>query len=228
MQLYLGDCLIEMAKIPDNSINCIVTDPPYRVISGGQTKTASTFYKGGDWKNDGKIFIHNDFKFTVEFLDLLYQKMVPQSHIYWFTNFLNLSEFLVLFEKSKFRTHNLLVWDKGNKGFVNRWYRKNAEYIILGYKGKARRIYNPSSATIHRFNLPKFKEHPTEKPTELLEYYIQNSTLTGETVFDPFMGSGSTGVACINTSRNFIGIEKDEKYFEIAKSRIEKNQIPAS
>ena len=66
----------------------------------------------------------------------------------------------------------------------------------------------------------KFK-HPTQKPVALLEYLIKTYTLEGETVLDNCMGSGSTGVACLNTNRNFIGIEKDDKYFEIAKKRIE-------
>ena len=67
----------------------------------------------------------------------------------------------------------------------------------------------------------KGKVHPTQKPVALLEYLIKTYTLEGETVLDNTMGSGSTGVACINTKRNFIGIEKDDKYFEIAKKRIE-------
>ena len=64
--------------------------------------------------------------------------------------------------------------------------------------------------------------HPTQKPTDLLEYLIKTYTLENETVLDNCMGSGSTGVACINTKRNFIGIEKDDKYFKIAEDRIEK------
>jgi len=70
--------------------------------------------------------------------------------------------------------------------------------------------------------------HPTQKPVALLEYLIKTYTLEGETVLDNCMGSGSTGVACVNTNRNFIGIEKDEKYFEIAKKRIEEHLTTAS
>jgi site-specific DNA-methyltransferase (adenine-specific) len=66
--------------------------------------------------------------------------------------------------------------------------------------------------------------HPTQKPVALLEYLIKTYTIEGETVLDNTMGSGSTGVACVNTGRNFIGIEMDDKYFEIAKNRIEKTQ----
>jgi site-specific DNA-methyltransferase (adenine-specific) len=68
------------------------------------------------------------------------------------------------------------------------------------------------------------KLHPTQKPVALLEYLIRTYTIEGETVLDNTMGSGSTGVACVNTGRNFIGIEMDDKYFEIAKNRIEKAQ----
>lgn len=64
------------------------------------------------------------------------------------------------------------------------------------------------------------KIHPTEKPTTLIEGLIELLSKEGETIFDPFMGSGTTGIACINTKRKFIGIEKDDKYFEIAKNRI--------
>ena len=83
---------------------------------------------------------------------------------------------------------------------------------------------------IIKFNIPKIefgkgkKYHPTQKPVALLEYLIKTYTNAGETVLDNCMGSGSTGVACVNTSRNFIGMELDEKYFEIAKARIEKAQ----
>ena len=72
------------------------------------------------------------------------------------------------------------------------------------------------------------KLHPTQKPVALLEYLIKTYTLDGETVLDNCMGSGSTGVACVNTGRNFIGIEKDDKYFEIAKKRIEEHLTTAS
>ena len=75
--------------------------------------------------------------------------------------------------------------------------------------------------SILRFNKDINKFHPTQKPVELLEYLIKTYTNENETVLDNCMGSGSTGVACVNTNRNFIGIELDEKYFNIAKERIE-------
>ena len=71
-----------------------------------------------------------------------------------------------------------------------------------------------------KVNYKKKAQHPTEKPVEVMNYLIKTYTKEGDIIFEPFMGSGSTGVACVKTNRNFIGIELDEKYFEIAKSRI--------
>ena len=221
MKLYNGDCLEVMKLIPDNSVDCIITDPPYKVISGGQTKTANAFYKG-KWKNNGKIFKHNEVDFNENFMGEMFRVMKEQSHIYFFTNFLNLNKFLTLFEKSDFYIHNLLVWEK--KPVVNRWYLKNAEYVIFAKKGKAKSINNKGSKTVHKFDVPKNKTHPTQKPIDLIEYYIKNSTNENDTVLDMFMGSGTTGVACCNTNRDFIGIELDKHYFKIAEQRI-KNEL---
>jgi site-specific DNA-methyltransferase (adenine-specific) len=98
---------------------------------------------------------------------------------------------------------------------------KNAEFIIMLRKGKANYINNQESKQCMQFSNVKNKIHPTEKPILLFENLIKNSTLENQIVLDPFMGSGTTGVACKNLNRNFIGIEMDENYFEIAKARIE-------
>ena len=86
---------------------------------------------------------------------------------------------------------------------------------------KAKKINNVGSKTVHKFKNEINKLHPSEKPVSLMELYVANSTNEGDTVLDFTMGSGTTGVACKNLNRNFIGIELDEKYFNIAKKRIE-------
>jgi site-specific DNA-methyltransferase (adenine-specific) len=83
---------------------------------------------------------------------------------------------------------------------------------------------NPTSIIQYKVVPPKERLHPTQKPIALLEYLIKTYINENEIVLDNCIGSGSTGVACINTNRNFIGIEKDDKYFEIAKDRIEKGE----
>jgi site-specific DNA-methyltransferase (adenine-specific) len=123
-------------------------------------------------------------------------------------------------EKVGFAYQNTLVWDKGNVT-PNRYYMGACEFILMLKKGKSRTINNPSCSNILRVkNKVGKKYHPTEKPVELMRILIENSTDTGDMVLDPFMGSGSTGVACINADRNFIGIELDEQYFNVAQDRI--------
>jgi len=122
--------------------------------------------------------------------------------------------------KTGFVLHNLLVWEK-NTANANRWYMKNCEFTLFFRKGPAKTINNPSSKMVHQFkNIVGNKMHPTEKPVELMEYYILNSSNENDVVLDPFMGSGSTGVACVKNKRSFIGFEIDENYFNIAKERI--------
>lgn len=220
MQLIFGDCLEKMKDIPDKSIDMIFTDPPYRVISGGNAKGLSYKHKGSiTEKNDGKIFRFNNIKIS-DYIGELYRVLKDNTHCYIMTNVLNLYEMMTEANRVGFKFHNLLVWEKQNCT-PSRWYMKNAEYILFFRKGIAKPINDMGSKTIVQFVNPQGnKLHPTEKPAELCKFYVSNSSLEGDIVFDPFMGSGSTGVACVNTNRDFIGIEKDEDYFLIAKQRI--------
>ena len=222
IELYNGDCLEVMDKLIDKGIkvDCVITDPPYKVISGGNEKGLSYKHKGSiTEKNDGKIFKHNDIKMS-DWLQKVYKLLKDESHCYIMTNFLNLKELMIESEKVGFKAHNLLVWEKQN-ATPNRWYMKNCEYVIFAKKGKSKFINNCGSRVVEQFDNPKNKVHPTEKPIGLMEMYIANSSNENQVVLDPFMGSGTTGVACKNLNRNFIGIELDENYFNIAKDRIE-------
>lgn len=223
IQLYKGDCLEVMKQIPDKSVDCVITDPPYRVISGGRNDDISR----AKWsspcgvltKNDGKIFTHNDIDFE-DWIPEIYRVLKDDSDFYCMTNTINLFKINECCTRCGFKLHNLLVWEKNN-ATPNRWYMKNCEYTLFYYKGKAKAINNMGSKTVHSFNNPREKNHPTEKPVGLMGLYVSNSTQPNDTVLDPFMGSGTTGVACKQANRNFIGIELDDKYFEIAKNRIE-------
>ena len=135
-----------------------------------------------------------------------------------------------------------------NKIMTKRWSHEAKKVVIAGVQGKHhtvnngavlnvpdKRFYDPEKVNpkdVLFFNsVPNgggHKLHPTQKPVALLEYLIKTYTNEGETVLDNCMGSGSTGVACLNTNRNFIGIEKDDTYFEIAKKRIEEHLTTAS
>lgn len=135
----------------------------------------------------------------------------------------NVEEMLTAHRETGFDFHNLLVWDK-RSATANRWYMKNLEYIGFFKKGKAKAINDCSSKQLISMYQNDESDHPTEKPVELMKFYIKNSSNEGDTVFDPFLGSGTTGVAAIESGRKFIGIEKDERFFEMALNRLKDSE----
>jgi site-specific DNA-methyltransferase (adenine-specific) len=217
IKLYNDDCLNVLNDIENNSIDLVVTDPPYEVITGGRNG-------GVKGKPSGILTENKQLMKSIPKADLwlseCFRVMKDGTHIYIMTNTLNLTNYLNIINDVGFKLHNLLVWNKNNTS-PNRWYMKNCEYVIFARKGFAKSINNPSSQTVHNFdNIIGNKQHPTEKPVDLMKLYVGNSSQVGDTVFDPFMGVGSTGVACKELGRNFIGVELDKQYFDIATKRI--------
>lgn len=219
-----NDCLLSMKNIPNNSIDLIVTDPPYRCCSGGKPQKEKGAPSGILSKNDGKIFKYNDILPEI-WIPQAYRVLKPNSQCYIMVNTLNLENYLRICRECGFKLHSVLVWQKNNMT-PSRWYMKNCEFTLFLRKGKAKVINNIGSPMVHKFNnIIGNKSHPTEKPIKLMQYYIENSSNTGDIVLDMFMGTGSTGVACIQSNRKFIGIEIDEEYYKIAKQRILKEKI---
>lgn len=223
INLLHGDCLELMKGIPNNSIDLVVTDPPYSMnhSKGGCTNKAMK----NKWKGNlqaGNTVINFDvaIKFS-EWLPEVFRVLKDGAHCYIFCNDKNMQELLNEATKCGFRESNILVWIKNN-ATPNRYYMKNLEFVLFLYKGKAKPIHDMGSkCAVEVKNINgKSKLHATQKPVELLETYITNSSAENEVVFDPFMGSGSTGVACLNTGRRFIGMEIDQRYFNIALNRI--------
>ena len=225
VKLYQGDCLEVMKNMPDKSVDLILTDPPYKTITGGDSNGVNSERPKGMLTGNRKLFKHQTIKIS-SWMPEIYRVLKEESHCYIFTNSLNLQEMLNEATKVGFKLHNLLVWEKNNCT-PSQYYMKNCEYVLFLRKGKAKWINNiGDSKTVHKFNnIIGNKLHPTEKPVDLLEYYLLNSSEPKDIVFDPFMGSGSTGVAAFNTNRNFIGIELDPIYFQIAKDRIKQAQF---
>ena len=216
-ELYKGDCLEVIDNLIEQGVkvDAIITDPPYKVITGGKN--------GGHNKPSGILTKNKQLMDNIpEFKDWLprcFALLNDNSHAYFMINMFNLKDLMIEIENAGFYIHNVLVWKKNNVT-PNKWYMKNCEYILFCKKGKSKFINNCGSKTVHEFDNVRGKSHPTEKPIDLMEMYISNSTNDGDVVLDPFMGSGTTGVACNNLNRNFIGIELDDKYFDIAKGRI--------
>ena len=192
--LYQGDCLEIMPTL------------------GGKMKMS-------EYDNKGAIVICDvDWP---DFMPLIFLSLKMGSHAYVMANNRHVQNLLNSAGDAGFRFHNLLVWNKGT-ATPNRWYMKNLEFTGLFRKGKAFSINDCGSTQLHKIPNILNASHPTEKPSELMAVYIGNSTQRGETVLDPFMGSGTTGVACAKLGRKFIGIELEPKYFDIACERIQK------
>lgn len=196
-QLYQGDCLEIMKQIPEGKIDLLITDPPYKTITGGNSNGRNSERPKGMLQGNRKLFKHQNIKIS-SWMSEIYRVLKEGSHCYIFTNSLNLQEMLNEATKVGFKLHNLLVWEKNNCT-PSQYYMKNCEYVLFLRKGKAKWINNiGDSKTVHKFNnIIGNKLHPTEKPVDLIEYYLLNSSEPNDIVFDPFMGSGSTGEATV-------------------------------
>lgn len=234
IELLNGDCLDDMQLIPDKSIDLILCDPPYGTTA---CKWDTVIPFEPMWKELKRI--RKDNAAIVLFGSEPFSSHLRMSNIKEFkydwiwlkTNgggFLNAN-------RQPLKRHEI----------ISVFYKKQCNYIPQKIKGKKYTCKRSSAGETTRdqtvsgwitnndgsrfpLSYQIFKSetgsHPTQKPVQLLEYLIKTYTLEGETVLDFTMGSGSTGVACKNLNRNFIGIEKDEKYFKIAQERINKGK----
>lgn len=216
-RLILGDCLSIMPTL--DPVDLVVTDPPYKLTTGGCQTSLGGKLSNENYDNKGGI-VECDLDWP-DFMPLIFNALGRHSHAYVMCNNRHVQGMLTAAEAAGLKFHNLLVWDKVSPT-PNRWYMKNCEFTGFFYKGMAFFINDCGSKQLVRVPLPKDDEHPTVKPLALMRHYIKNSSARGETVLDPFMGSGTTGVACAKIGRKFIGIELEEKYFDLACARIRK------
>lgn len=224
--LYHGNALGIMRELIDAGfrVHMICSDPPYLLTSGGAPEGGLHERIGGAGYDNGGHLVACDLDWT-DFMPLFFEILNDPGHAYVMANNRNVQPMLNAsrWKKAKrwegFNFHNLLVWDKGT-ATPNRWYMKNCEFTGLFYKGKAFAINDCGSMSCVRLAHTDESKHPTEKPVALMEMYIRNSTKPGDIVFDPFMGSGTTGVAAIKSGRRFVGIELEKEWFDVAAKRI--------
>lgn len=237
-KLYQGDCLEVMKDIEDKSIDMILCDLPYGITARNKWDIVIPFDKLWEHynriiKDNGAIVLFGSGMFTSSLMqsnskmwryNLIWHKTTP-------TGFLNANrmplrahEDIVVFYKS-LPTYNPQKTNgherKVSKAEHKRNSKKTEDYGEHGLTTYDSTERYPTSILTFATDKQKEALHPTQKPVELLEWLIKTYTNEGEVILDNCMGSGSTGVAAINTNRSFIGIELDEGYFEIAENRIE-------
>lgn len=244
MELYKGDCLELMKSIADGSIDAIITDPPYGTTA---CKWDSVIPFELMWeqlnriiKPNGAIVLFGSQPFTSALLisnvkNFRHQwqwiKTRPTGAFQAKYMPMKANEDILVFGLNKVNYYPIMV--KRTEAEFKASYRKNDSkswgnniqghkdnLIIRKPKDEQWYKYPTNILNIKKDTKRNGKSHPTQKPIDLMEYLIKTYTNEKETVLDFTMGSGSTGVACVNTNRNFIGIEMDSKYFEIAEQRI--------
>lgn len=235
MKLIQGDCLEKMKDIPDESVDLVLTDPPYGTTAC-QWDTVIPFEPMWEQlkritKKNRAIVLFGSQPFTSA-LVMSNPKMFKH-HWIW------IKEKGTGFQVAKYRpmmkTEEILMFSNGTANYNPQMVlrKKPLKYSYPTVQSKSNPLANYNNKEVvatHKYpdniiaiNTEK-GQHPTQKPVALMEYLIMTYTNENETVLDFTMGSGSTGVACVNTGRDFIGIELDEEYFKIAEQRIEKAQ----
>ena len=209
-----------MRTIPDGSVDLIVTDPPYEFHSG---------HGGGSFGTDNREY-HGELKGLDKGItnDALAEmlRVLKTPNLYIWCNKNQIRQYLDFFEDAGC-TYDILTWHKTNPvpTCCNK-YLSDTEYCLF-FRKKAQLYGTYESKRKHWETELNVKDkdaydHPTIKPQDIIETLVGNSSLPGDVVLDPYMGSGTTGAACAMLDRDFIGFEIDPTYFETAKNRIEK------
>jgi DNA modification methylase len=236
-KLLQGDCIEQMKTIKSGSVDAIITDPPYGTTA---CKWDSVIDFDLMWeqlnriiKPNGAIVLFGSEPFSSALrmsniknykYDWVWQKSNLTGHLNAKKQPLRCIENICIFYKNSANYNPQMVkGDPYDKGVCSNKTENYGKQTSVNSKNKNGDRYPKniiSIKNVHRAN----SVHPTQKPVLLMEYLIKTYTNENETVLDFTMGSGSTGVACVNTNRNFIGIERDNKYFEIATNRIKENE----
>jgi len=223
IKLYKDDCLKIMKSLSDNSIDLIFTDPPYWSLNKYRnigTTTRLGGNKNKDKQDDSKWFETIDEEYLFQFMCECYRVLKKGRHALIMCDGQTLKWVLGYAEKAGFDYYKPLVWDKVYQG-MGYHFRSRHEFIVLLDKGKNRQPKNLSLSDI--ITIPMIKGgYPTEKPIGLSKLFIEQYTEIGETVLDPFMGSGSTLIVARELNRFAIGIDISDIAHGITKKRIEK------
>lgn len=220
--VHLGDCLEVMPTLAADSVQAIVTDPPY--CSGGrQQGSARNLISKSDTREPDEWFLADNMGTDtyIRWMRVIAKDCLRLAsmgaHAYVFTDWRKDTNIVTSWESIGWTLRGVIVWDKDRGGAMGSFWRNNHEWVCVFTKGAPSPLPDGSFFNTWRGTKPQGGYHPTEKPIKLLEYIIR---AVDGVVLDPFMGSGTTGVACAKLGRGFIGIERDAAYFEIAKGRI--------
>lgn len=223
-KVYQGDCIENIKLLPDASIDCIVTDIPYKMYPRGRTARIGFDQSFSHIKKQADLFRVGlpDHK---ALLTELYRVVKPQAHMYMFLGIRDFLDVLQAAKETGWELCNQLIWVKNNS-IVNRYFMNTCEFIYLFCRKKDRRkrINNCSEKNVLYYDIVRKvngkKFHPTEKPVDLMKMLISMSSNEGDIILDPYSGSCAVGVASIYLNRLFIGFDIKEEYVDISNLRL--------
>jgi len=238
-KLFCGECIQELNKMTEESVSCIFADPPYRISNDGITCKSGRMasVNKGSW--DRSMGFHEDHKFNQDWLKACDRVLYPNGTIWISGTYHIIHSIATALLEMDYYIINEIIWQKPNAApnMGCRCFTASHETLIWAKKNKkAKHTFNYE--TMKSLNegkqmrsiwqiptTPKrekvYGSHPTQKPYELLERCIISSTNPGDTVLDPFCGSGTTGVVALKNNRNFIGIEIDKDFCELTRKRLD-------
>ena len=241
VRLYPGDALEVLSRLPDESVDCIWTDPPYMLSNGGVTCVAGRMVSVNKGSWDESRGIEADHQFNLAWTAACRRVLKPTGAI-WVTGTLHVYPSVgMALQQNGFRLLNDIIWEKPNPppNLGCRTFTHSTEVVLWASKsGKGSRhryTFNYDEMkqenggrqmkTVWRMKAPsasekRFGKHPTQKPLALIDRCLRASTHEGDVVLDPFAGSGSTGVAAAKLRRRFIGIEIDPEFIGISARRL--------
>jgi DNA modification methylase len=237
-QITLGDCVQVMAKLPSDSVDLMITDPPYNLgefMHGRNTNLVKMrdnhfAYSGWDDLPYDEWHTHmNDF--FRESNRILKKK----GSMLMFMSLIKVESLIELAQKHNFYYKTVGVWHKTNPmpRNMNLHFINSTECWLYFVNEGATGTFNNNGKIIHDYietsvtpaSEKRHGKHPTQKPLKLINHFIKTLSNEGDTVIDPFMGSGSTAVGCELLGRNFIGIDLEEKYYSLAKKRVNNSHL---
>jgi site-specific DNA-methyltransferase (adenine-specific) len=214
-KIHCLDCFEGIKQISDKSVNLIITDPPYGM----------SFQSNRRKEKHAAIVNDDNVVWLPQLMAESFRVLDDCSHMYLFCSHHNMESFICE-GKKYFELKSILVWEKNNIGMgdLDGDYAPQCEFILFFTKG--RRLLNGGrNSNILRFARTMNELHPTEKPVDLIRFLIEKSSNPTELVLDPFMGSGTTAVACKQALRTYMGFEINSVYVDTANKRLKQGNI---
>lgn len=213
IQIIHGNAFELMDNIPSESIDLVLTDPPYGM----------SFQSGRRKQKHNKIADDDNLYWLPSWVEKVKRVCKKNSHIYIFCSWHNVDIFKKEIEKC-FKIKNILIWEKNNHGSGDLLGDYAPKYEMCIYINNGKNLNGKRHSNVIKAKKTDNEMHPTQKPINLMEYFIEKSTNTGDMVLDCFSGSGSTAIAAHNTGRNFIGYEIEKEYYDISIKRLAHHQ----